>query len=180
MKILLKESLKIVLLASIAILFVVGVTFAQTWTSPPSSPPNNNTPAPINVGSTAQTKSGNLNIGSVLLNSAGSVSATSFFYSSDRHLKNNIMSLSDESIDKILKLEGVSYIWKEDGQKDMGIIAQEIEKVYPELVKINENTGYKTVHYVGLIAPLLELTKKQKSRIDNLEERIKVLEKSIK
>lgn len=108
----------------------------------------------------------------------GDVQATSFLYSSDRRLKKDITSLSDDVVENILRLQGVSFMWEKDGRKDIGLIAQDVEKIYPDLVATGEYTGYKSIQYAGLIAPLIELVKKQQERIDALEMRIERLDEN--
>lgn len=83
--------------------------------------------------------------------------ANGFFYSSDRKLKTNISPLTD-NLNKILKLSGVSFDWKKTRNKDIGLIAQEVEKIYPELVSTDAN-DYKAVKYGNLVAPLIEALK---------------------
>jgi hypothetical protein len=73
----------------------------------------------------------------------------------------------------IRRLRGVSFEWREDLQpgqrgKDLGVIAQEVEQVFPELVGV-DHRGYKTVSYIGLIAPLIEAVKELDARITALE-----------
>ncbi len=104
----------------------------------------------------------------------GNLEALSFIYNSDRSLKKNIRTL-DSSLNKILQLRGVSFDWKKDGKSSVGLIAQEVEKVYPELVSINED-GLKSVQYGNLVAPLIEAIKEQQKKIDQLETRITILE----
>ena len=103
-----------------------------------------------------------------------SVEAVSFVYTSDRNLKKNIKTL-DNSLDKIMQLRGVSFNWRKDGQASVGLIAQEVEKVYPELVTTDSN-GTKAVEYGNLVAPLIEAVKAQQNKIDQLETRISILE----
>ena len=98
------------------------------------------------------------------------------FVSSDKRLKTNIKSI-DKPIDKISKIGGYTYEWndksdKETGKKDIGVIAQEIEKVLPELVQTREN-GYKAVKYDKIVALLIEGIKEQDLRIKELENKIK-------
>jgi hypothetical protein len=74
----------------------------------------------------------------------------------------------------IRRLRGVSFEWREDLQpgqsgKDLGVIAQEVEQVFPELVGVDQR-GYKTVNYIGLIAPLIEAVKELDARITALED----------
>lgn len=103
-----------------------------------------------------------------------SVEATSFIYSSDRSLKKNIKTL-DNSLGRILQLRGVSFDWKKDDKASIGLIAQEVEKVYPDLVSTNDE-GAKSVQYGNLVAPLIEAIKEQQKKIDQLETRITILE----
>lgn len=103
----------------------------------------------------------------------GNAAAISFIYTSDRNFKKNIKTI-DNSLEKILKLRGVTFDWKADGKPSVGLIAQEVEKVFPELVTGVE--GSKGVMYGNLVAPLIESVKTQQDQIDTLEARIKTLE----
>ncbi|MCK5580073.1 MAG: tail fiber domain-containing protein [Candidatus Omnitrophica bacterium] len=113
---------------------------------------------------------GNVGIGitdpSQLLHVAGSVLANAYYYSSDETLKENI-----EPIDgtKILDLNGVRFHWKENGEPEIGLIAQEVEKIYPELVATDPNTGLKSLKYGNLVAPLIEMIKQQQKQINTLK-----------
>ena len=84
----------------------------------------------------------------------GDITATSLVAPSDRRLKKNIRPL-ENSLEKILKLRGVSFNWKQSGKKDIGLIAQEVETVYPELVSVN-TLGQRAISYYGLLAPITE------------------------
>jgi len=95
----------------------------------------------------------------------GIVTATDFNSASDIKLKDNI-SVIDNPLDKIVKLEGVNFQWKETGKKSLGVIAQEVEKVLPELVSGEES---KTVNYNGLIGLLIECVKYQQKEIEELK-----------
>jgi hypothetical protein len=81
---------------------------------------------------------------------------------------------ADDSVMALVRrLRGVSFEWREDAPpgyegKDLGVIAQEVEEVFPELVHVHPD-GYKTVNYAGLIAPLIEAVKELDARIDVLE-----------
>ena len=61
--------------------------------------------------------------------------ATGVYAHSDKELKNNIKQLSKERISNIDKVNPSSFEWKDTGKKDIGFIAQDVEKVYPEFVK---------------------------------------------
>ncbi len=107
------------------------------------------------------------------LASTGDIYATNFSVTSDRRLKRNVLTLT-ESISSLQSIRGVTYYWKEgtpqvekDSSLQYGVIAQEIERVYPELVTTHEN-GLKTVNYQGLIPVLIEAIKEQQAMIESL------------
>lgn len=94
----------------------------------------------------------------------GAVQGTLFNASSDSRLKNNIASITN-GLSIINQLRGVSFEWKnKPGKKTFGVIAQEVEKVVPELVHTNEtenDEGFKqkSVHYDGITPYLIESIK---------------------
>lgn len=96
---------------------------------------------------------------------------------SDRRLKKDITVLSG-ALDKLQSINGVSYTWNDtakqagftDDTTQIGVIAQEIESVYPELVKENPN-GFKSVAYDRLTAVLIEAVKELTQRVKKLEEK---------
>ena len=97
------------------------------------------------------------------------------FSSSDRELKNNIQPIP-WALDKINKIGGYSFDWNEDKQDiykgtDVGVIAQEIEEVLPELVQTREN-GYKAVKYDKLVSLLIEGIKDLSAEVDELKRKI--------
>lgn len=74
----------------------------------------------------------------------------------------------------VRQLRGVSFEWGENAPaghhgRDLGVIAQEVEEVFPELVHEDER-GYKHVNYLGLIAPLIEAVKELDERVQALEQ----------
>ncbi|MBL0144777.1 MAG: tail fiber domain-containing protein [Chitinophagaceae bacterium] len=90
--------------------------------------------------------------------------------SSDVRLKTNINPL-ENSLQKITHLNGYTYNWKDASKdKDMqtGVLAQEVQKVYPNLVKTMED-GSLSVNYSGLIPILLEAIKELKTEVDKLK-----------
>ncbi len=105
----------------------------------------------------------------------GDVAALAFIYASDESLKKDIQKI-DNALLKIQQLEGVSFKWKKNSQPNLGLIAQDLEEVFPELVSTNENTGLKSVQYGNLVAPLIEAVKEQQKKIQELEDRIEKLE----
>jgi hypothetical protein len=100
---------------------------------------------------------------------SGVITSTDYNCSSDINLKENIQPI-ENPIDKVLNITGVSFDWKENGRSSMGVIAQEVERVLPELVSGSDS---KTVNYNGLIGLLIEVVKEQQQRINSLEERFK-------
>lgn len=104
----------------------------------------------------------------------GNTKATSYLYRSDARYKSAIVSL-DNALNKVLALNGYSYYNKLSERNDIGIIAQEVEKVFPELVH-TDDAGYKSVEYGNLVAPLIEAVKELNKKVDNLEARLQALE----
>ena len=103
---------------------------------------------------------------------SGNLSATDFNSTSDINLKENIRPIEDP-IEKIIQLNGVSFDWKDTHNSSIGVIAQEVEKVFPELVKTEDK---KSVNYNGLIGVLIEGMKEQQKQINILMNKIKTLE----
>lgn len=92
---------------------------------------------------------------------------------SDIRLK-DIKSTVSNALDSVLKLNGYKFDWKPSDsilqiKEDIGVIAQEVEEVFPELVRENESTGMKSVRYQGLIPVLIEAVKEQQKQIDELK-----------
>ena len=94
----------------------------------------------------------------------GVVTASDFNSSSDIKLKTNIKTITNP-IEKVLQISGVTFNWKESGKATLGVIAQEVEKVLPELVS---DADPKSVNYNGLIGLLIECVKDQQRQIDEL------------
>ena len=93
---------------------------------------------------------------------------------SDARLKANIISLGS-TLAKILQIDGKSYTMKKDQseKQKIGLLAQDIEKVFPELV--SESNGIKSVNYQGLVPVLINALKEQQSEIDELKTMLKTL-----
>lgn len=77
------------------------------------------------------------------------------------------------AMELVRRLRGVSFEWTEEAGpghsgRDLGVIAQEVEEVFPELVS-TDASGYKRVNYIGLIAPLIEAVKELDGRLAALE-----------
>ena len=127
---------------------------------------------------------GALGVGTDNPTTVGLIEATNdvvAYYSSDERLKENIKPIP-WALDKLMKINGVTFDWKPltEEQKihihgheghDVGVIAQEIEKVLPEVVTTRDN-GYKAVKYEKIVALLIEAIKEQQSEIDQLKDKI--------
>jgi hypothetical protein len=97
------------------------------------------------------------------INSNGDITA---FYSSDQRLKSNVKKI-ENALEKVEKISGVSFDWNEKSGKtgsDYGVLAQEIEKVLPELV-VTRDTGYKAVRYEKLVSLLIEAVKELNKKL---------------
>ena len=91
---------------------------------------------------------------------------------SDKKLKENIKPI-ESALDKVTKLQGVTFDWKEsdsilDIKEDIGFIAQDVQKVVPELVRKNKD-GMLSMRHQGIAPILLEAIKELKAEIDLLK-----------
>jgi hypothetical protein len=127
---------------------------------------------------------GNIGIGtatpSVKLEVNGRLKTLGINELSDVRYKKDIQTLTN-ALANVEKLRGVSYDWKQaefpqknfEAKHQIGLIAQELEKVYPELVNTDAE-GYKSVDYSKLVAVLIEAVKEQQVEISNLQNATKV------
>jgi hypothetical protein len=103
--------------------------------------------------------------------------------SSDARLKERIRRL-ERPLDRLTGVRGVSYLPRQVGGRDgrseerpaIGVLAQEVEAVFPQLVSTPGGDGYKAVDYNGLTAVLLEAVKELKTALDALRERVAALQ----
>jgi hypothetical protein len=105
---------------------------------------------------------------------------------SDQSFKDDVVTI-DNAIDKVKKLRGVEYTWNtgsRKGKRDLGLIAQEVEEVLPEIVHEHEmplmedaeaGKTYKTVDYEKMVGVLIEAMKEQQSQIDSLKAEVELL-----
>ncbi len=138
-------------------------------------------------GTSANVQFGSLGIGMAASGTSGRIDATNdivAYSSSDIRFKENITPI-DSPLNKITKIGGYTYDWKEENKiehgyegNDVGVIAQEIEEVLPQLVQTRES-GYKAVKYDKLVALLIEGIKEQQSQIEELTNRINKLENGL-
>ncbi len=102
--------------------------------------------------------------------STGTTTADHFNNTSDKSLKKDIKILAN-SIDIINKLEPVSFKWKKNNTPGFGLIAQDVEKILPEIVDEN-NHGLKSISYIELIPLLINVIKEQQKQINDINSKI--------
>jgi hypothetical protein len=98
--------------------------------------------------------------------STGTLSSTIFNSTSDETLKYDVKPI-ENALGFIDEMNGVSFKWKKNDQASLGVIAQDIEKVLPELVGTDGEN--KTVNYNGIIAVLIQAVKELSKRVEELE-----------
>lgn len=120
------------------------------------------------------------------LHVTGNILATGTITPSDARYKNQIEPIPD-ALSKLQQLNGVTYHmnatafpeWNFTNEKQYGLIAQEVEKVFPEMVHTLNNEGYKGIDYVKLIPVLVESIKQQQQQIETLKKENKEIRKLI-
>jgi hypothetical protein len=90
---------------------------------------------------------------------------------SDREIKDNIQTLNN-ALEKTLALRGVSFNYKKSGRANIGLVAQEVQEIVPEVVSVNDSTGFLGIGYGALVGLLVEAIKEQQTQIDDLKRRI--------
>ena len=119
----------------------------------------------------------------------GTIKANNVSETSDIRLKRDVTNL-DNSLQKVLKLRGVNYYWKSEEEiktvlgthekcqypetKQVGVIAQEVEEVVPEVVATDAK-GFKSVDYSKLVPVLIEAIKEQQNEIEELKKMVEEL-----
>ena len=98
----------------------------------------------------------------------------SVLVSSDARLKANIVSLG-ATLAKLLLIDGKSYTMKKDGKQKIGVLAQDIQKVFPELVSTDDR-DMLAVNYQGLVPVLINAMKEQQAEMKEQEKRLERLE----
>ena len=98
------------------------------------------------------------------------LSCTDFNTTSDINLKKDIEIITNAN-EILNQINGVNFTWIKSNKPSVGIIAQEIEKVLPQLVHERSDTGTKSVNYNGLIGVLIEAVKELSQRVEELERR---------
>ena len=99
---------------------------------------------------------------------------------SDARLKKELTPLKN-SLEKITRLNGYNYYWKDESADNLlqtGVLAQEVQKLFPELVK-EDDEGKLSVNYSGLIPILIESVKEQQKQIEVQQRRNELLQRQI-
>jgi len=136
----------------------------------------------LGVGTTDDVQFDSFGVGTAASGTTGQIRATddvTAFYSSDAILKENVVNIPDP-LEALKKLNGVLFDWKEDWikkqggedgyfvrKKDVGVIAQEVEKVLPEAVAQRKD-GIKAVKYDRLTCLLIEAVKVLSEKVEKL------------
>ena len=105
---------------------------------------------------------------------SGDICAFDTSVTSDKQFKDNIELILDP-VDTVKSLRGVTFDWNEQSGKsghDVGVIAQEVEEILPEVVKTDEDTGVKSVAYHKLVPLLIEAVKSLSSEIEVLKKEL--------
>ena len=118
-----------------------------------------------------------LGIGTTASTTAGEIRATgdiTAFFSSDARLKENIQPIQN-ALEKVESISGNTYDWKEGYDavhshkgNDVGVIAQEIEAILPQIVT-NRDNGFKAVQYEKIVPLLIEAIKELSAKVDSLK-----------
>ncbi len=134
----------------------------------------NNNAGSVNIGTLGnRTITLGVNSGSskVVIDAVDVILTNGMTASSDIRLKENFESIGN-ALELVGQLNGLYYTWKKDAGTDkprkLGFIAQEVEKVIPELVK-TDSEGMKSVDYVSVVPVLVEALKHQQKQIDELK-----------
>ncbi len=117
----------------------------------------------------------------ITLSNGGAITASADITAySDYRLKTEVKTI-DRAIEKVQALRGVTYVRtdKEDKTEKMGVIAQEVKEVIPQVVSQNDD-GYYSVAYGNMVGLLIEAIKEQQATITSQGERINSLEKLLK
>lgn len=154
-----------------------GVVAGQNFGNSGSSPSTNNglsynaSTATVGVSSNLSVDINGTfggNVTATNITATGGITATGDITSgSDIRLKNNIQVV-EGSLNILNDIRGISFNWNSNDKKSIGVVAQEVEKVLPELIG-STNDDMKTVNYNGLVGVLIEAVKELSRRVEELE-----------
>jgi hypothetical protein len=126
---------------------------------------------------------GNVGVGTATpsekLEVSGNVLAVGYLYSSDERLKENVSTI-ESPLEKIRNLRGVKFDWIESGETDFGFIAQEVEKVVPELIKrADDEEGLYSVKYGNITSLLVEAFKEMDADVQHNVEMFEIMKQGL-
>jgi hypothetical protein len=127
----------------------------------------------VGIGTTSPTQTLEVN---------GTVLASAYLYSSDRRLKKDITPL-EESLENLLTLNTVKFNWitphnSDEERTQIGLIAQDVQKVFPEAVK-EDSQGWLRMNYQALISPIIDGMREMYQKVLGVDKRTKVLETEV-
>ena len=105
------------------------------------------------------------------LSVTGSAFVTSLTETSALRFKENIEDMNDE-LSNVYKLRPVDFDWKENGEGDKGLIAEEVNLIYPEFVTLNTDGTMQGIKYSKLISVLIKSVQELKDEVDSLKSQI--------
>lgn len=127
------------------------------------------------VGGGSGTGNGTLYLFGAVLNCSGEIIASGDITAfSDSRLKTEVKTLN-HSLERVLSWRGVSFTRKADGSKSHGVIAQEVLKTAPDLVKFNDDSGYMSVNYQGMAGDFIEAFREVSEELIQLKAELKAL-----
>lgn len=109
---------------------------------------------------------------SLLIDSLGKCYSVAFIPTSDKKIKTDIRTI-DNALWKVKQLRGVYYTHIIDGSKNIGLIAQEVEGIIPEVVSYNEESQLKGINYNNMVGLLINAIKEQQEIIENQGNQLK-------
>ena len=113
------------------------------------------------------------------ITSSGTITGSDVIATSDARLKTELQIIPD-ALNKVSQINGYTFAMKTDTKtRKAGVVAQEIQKVLPEVV-ISNDEGFLAVAYGNIVALLIEALKEEKSKREELEVRIRAIEKLVK
>jgi hypothetical protein len=143
---------------------------------------NSTTGTIANLNATTASVSGNLKVSGAAsvgsnLTVTGPAYATVYFHLSDMRMKLNVHPV-EGALEKIARLDGVSFNWKDDGRRDYGVTAQNVAAVFPEMV-VKNGEGTMMVSYDSLMGPMIEAIKELKRDNEALREEVRILRNKV-
>jgi len=98
------------------------------------------------------------------------VTANEFVETSTLRLKENVHRLEDQ-MQKVMQLQPVSFDWKDSGDRSIGLLAEEVQDIYPEIVSVKDGEA-QGINYTKLTSVLIDAVKSMKFELDDIKNRI--------